>query len=240
MTKYILSFGGGINSAALFFLIQQEKLPLDEVVFADTGNELPETYNTVDKFEEVVEKEGKKFTRVRSTLAPSLYEYCYNTRYVPSRIMRDCTSKFKISPIRNYLRSEYGKQEKFVMYIGIATEEAHRMRTSEVSYITHSYPLIDYDISRTGCVNILKEKGFGEVCKSGCFFCPFTPRKKWVELLDRHPDLFDKAIALEENRRNPDCLLSSYPLKKIKESRRNQCKLMDFEHNCEVAGSCFL
>jgi 3'-phosphoadenosine 5'-phosphosulfate sulfotransferase (PAPS reductase)/FAD synthetase len=41
--KYIMNFGGGVNSTAMYFLIKDVGLPLDEIIFADTGSELPET-----------------------------------------------------------------------------------------------------------------------------------------------------------------------------------------------------
>ena len=35
--------------------------------------------------------------------------------------------------------------------------------------------------------------------KSGCYFCMFTPKKKWIELKNNHPDLFQKTLDLEKN-----------------------------------------
>ena len=41
MTHYALSLGAGVNSTAMLLLATKEGLPLDEVVFADTGAEKP-------------------------------------------------------------------------------------------------------------------------------------------------------------------------------------------------------
>lgn len=238
--KFVLNYGGGVNSTALYFIIRDRALPLDEILFADTGSELPETYATTKAFKELVEKDGYLFTTVRSGLASTLFEYCWGKRIVPSRMKRDCTSKFKVAPIRKYLREKYGKKEKFTNYIGIAYDELHRMRISDVGYCTNSYPLIENRIDREKCMQILKAQGFKNVEKSGCYFCPFTPARKWMELLEHHPDLFQKAVDLEENRSNVKVLLSSKPLKIILEKRKGQKKLLDFEPTCDVAGSCFL
>ena len=35
---YVVSYGGGVNSTALVIFIIENKLPLDHVVFSDTGN----------------------------------------------------------------------------------------------------------------------------------------------------------------------------------------------------------
>ena len=46
--RHVLSFGGGVNSAALMVVLIQEGLPFDEAVFADTGGEVPETYQYLE------------------------------------------------------------------------------------------------------------------------------------------------------------------------------------------------
>ena len=48
-SKYVLSYGAGVNSTALLFFLVKQKFPLDYVVFADTGNERPETYSYLEK-----------------------------------------------------------------------------------------------------------------------------------------------------------------------------------------------
>ena len=47
-TRHVLSFGGGVNSAALMVVLLREGLPFDEAVFADTGGEVPETYQYLE------------------------------------------------------------------------------------------------------------------------------------------------------------------------------------------------
>jgi hypothetical protein len=241
--KYIFNFGGGVNSTAMYFLIREKNLHLDEIVFADTGAELPMTYDTLTAFLNIAEKDSVKMTVIKSNLG-DIYSYYHKHKTVPSRMRRDCTSKFKISPIRNYLRTKYGKKEHFTHYLGIAYDEAHRMRTSDVSYATNAYPLVDNRITRKGCLTILKEHGFNNVVKSGCFFCPFTKKEGWIDLLDKYPELFNKAISLEENCPNPKTTLTSQRLSivkaKISDFRKGQSKLEDFEPTCDIAGSCFL
>ena len=46
--RHVLSFGGGVNSVALMVVLLQEGLPFDEAVFADTGGEVPETYQYLE------------------------------------------------------------------------------------------------------------------------------------------------------------------------------------------------
>ena len=238
--KHILSDGGGVNSTALYFVLRDARLPLDEIVFADTGNEHPETYSTIKKFKEIVQEHGVPFITVKSQLASSLYEYCWQRKTVPYRMRRDCTDKFKLRPIRKYLRGKYGKAEQFTQYIGIAKEESHRMREADVKYLHNEFPLIWRGIDRKGCEEILKENGFAGVVKSGCYFCPFSKKASWLSLIKDHPEMYERAVQLEENCKRKNIYLSSLPLRRIREDVLAQKKITDFEMTCDVAGSCFL
>lgn len=238
--KHILSYGGGVNSTALYFVLKQKGLPIDEIIFADTGNEYPETYITIEKFKKVVEQNGDRFITVKSEIADSLYDYCWKRKTIPFRIRRDCTDKFKLRPIRKYLRGKYGKKETFTQYIGIAKEEAHRMKEADVKYLVNKFPLVWEGIDRKGCEKILKENGFNNVVKSGCYFCPYSKKKALLALIEDHPELYEKAVQLEENCKRKDVFISSIPLKKLREDTQAQRKIIDYPMCCDVSGGCFL
>ena len=34
--------------------------------------------------------------------------------------------------------------------------------------------------------------------RSGCYFCFYQRKAEWIGLADRHPDLFDRAVAIEQ------------------------------------------
>ena len=241
--KYVLSYGGGINSSALYFYILEKNLPLDCVIFADTGEEHKETYEAVEKMKKLCLSEGIKFMTVKSHLG-NLYDYYFDKKKVMSLMKRDCTSKFKISPIRKYIRNVYGKKERFVMYIGIAYDEATRMRDSDVKYITNCYPFCDDKISRNGNLQILKKNDFYAV-KSGCIGCIYNRKKNWIKMIVESPEEFDRHLRLEEqNTGFPKVLLNgSYSLRSLRNAYIGQKSLTAFienEANCDVAGSCFL
>lgn len=242
MVKSVLSFGAGLNSSALLVWLVENKRPLDLVIFADTGNEFDFTYNSVNYYQSYCKEKGIEFVSVKSNLADCLYSYCEKKKIIPSRLKRDCTSKFKISPIRKYLRERFGKKENFIMYIGIASDEFQRVRQSDVKYIENRYPFVDIEsTNRKGCIELLKKHNLFVPEKSGCWFCPFTKKANWIMLLKKYPSLFDKAIFLEENgSRFPEFLFNTIPLRKLKESENNQSKLTNYEHTCDVSGSCFL
>ena len=55
-SKYVVSYGGGINSTAMVVYLVKNSFPLDYVVFSDTGDEMPETYEYLKGHGKVSEK----------------------------------------------------------------------------------------------------------------------------------------------------------------------------------------
>lgn len=46
----IVSFGGGTNSTAMIIGMYLHKIPIDLILFADTGGEQPHTYKFIEIF----------------------------------------------------------------------------------------------------------------------------------------------------------------------------------------------
>jgi 3'-phosphoadenosine 5'-phosphosulfate sulfotransferase (PAPS reductase)/FAD synthetase len=195
LTKHILSYGGGVNSVALLLHLLEEKEPLDEIIFADTGGELPETYTYLKIMKKYLEEYNIPFKLVTSK-SGSLYERCERRRVIPSQVWRWCTRDFKIIPIYAYYRS-LGTQVN--QYLGISYEERDRKRESGASYVSNIYPLIEEKITRDECIDLIKKAGLELPVRSGCFFCPFNSVSRWVEIYKKHSNLYTKAVALEEN-----------------------------------------
>ena len=196
-TKHVLSFGAGVNTVALMILLIRDRAPLDEVIFADTGGEVPETYESVELARNYLAEHEVPFTIVETRPGGrDLYATAERRRVIPSVKWRWSTRDFKVRPIYRYYKSlgAYVNQ-----YIGIAYDEIHRMRDSRVPFVTNLYPLVDGRLTRKDCVSIIQAEGLPVPEKSGCFFCPFNSTDRWRWLLNRHPELFDRAIALEEN-----------------------------------------
>lgn len=241
--KYILSYGGGVNSSALFFYLIDNHKPLDLVIFSDTGEELPQTYDAVKRMEIVCRAYKITFVTVKSHLG-KLYDYHFKRRLVPSIMRRDCTGKFKVAPIRRYIRERYGKEERFTIYIGIAWDEVHRMSDSNVKYITHSFPFIEDNIDRKENEAILKKFNF-KAEKSGCVGCPYIGKNGYTKLHTDDREQFNRWMALElNNKRYPEItLVPGLKLKSLDEGLRTQTKLTDIPdwNSCgDCAGGCFL
>lgn len=194
--KHILSFGGGVNSVALMVLLLEKRKPLDEVVFADTGSEVPETYEHVEVARKYLSDRSVPFTTVRKRSGESLFETCWKRRVIPSAVWRWSTRDFKVTPIHSYYRK---LGAPVVQYLAIAYDEIERMKDSRVDYVTNVFPLVDRKITRAGCIEIIERAGLPVPVKSGCFFCPFNSGERWMWLHEEHPELYEKAVALEEH-----------------------------------------
>ena len=188
----IANCGIGVNSVAgiLHYGIDA----YDEIIFSDTGSEKPETYEYL-KF--LTEKKGWKITVINDHFGKSLYDYYTERKTYPTPAFRDCTGKFKISPIKRYLRKKYGKKEIFLSDIFISYEEFHRMKTSDVKYQKLNYPLVTDKIDRDACIKIITDAGYPIPIKSGCFMCPFSKKSDWIDLKLKHPELWEDALKLE-------------------------------------------
>lgn len=108
---------------------------------------------------------------------------------------RRCTSNYKIRPIRKAVRRYFAQGVS--QWIGISTDEAQRMRESDVGYIVNRYPLIELGMSRTDCKQWLIDHGHNVPPKSSCVFCPFHNDKFWNDMKNEQPQEFARAIAYE-------------------------------------------
>jgi len=196
VTEYaeILSFGAGVNSVALAILAINDGWH-GEIVFSDTGCEWPETYCFMDYFQrEWLQPRGFGIIRLGPKQTHqsdekigvySLIEYCEKRAIIPFPAARWCTINWKVLPVAKYANGR-------TQMLGIAADEAHR----KVDAIR---PLVQAGITREGCIEIIEAEGLDVPQKSGCYICPFQRNDQWRMLWERHPELFERAMLLEEN-----------------------------------------
>lgn len=191
--KHYLSFGGGVNSVALYLLMEQ--LGMDfEAVFVDHGGDWPETYD----YSEYFISTGRPLTVLRphvntveKIVFDSIVEYCEHRKMVPSRSSRWCTDRFKIRPVYGYI------EKPCFMHIGIDAGEIRRAVLNSRKGVENRFLLLEHDIDRDGCKKLILESGLEVPRKSGCFICPFQGTAGYRELRRDYPELFCKAVGLE-------------------------------------------
>lgn len=192
--RHILGISGGKDSAALAVLMHA-RVPEMEYFFCDTGKELAETYEFLDRLRARL---GITITRLQPERGFDHWLSVYNG-LLPSPKMRWCTKKLKIEPLEEFVGND-----EAVSYVGIRADESRDGYISTKPNIRAVFPLRDEGIDKAGVIRILEESGIGLPAyyrwrtRSGCYFCFFQRKIEWVRLADEHPDLFALAVAYEE------------------------------------------
>lgn len=194
--RHILSLSGGKDSTALAIYLR-DKVPEMEYVFCDTGEELPETYDYLERLQAYLGKEIVYLKNMRQGFRDLLDA---RRGFLPSPQARWCTQYLKILPFEQYVGDD-----DVISYIAIRSDETYRKGyVSSKKNIKAVYPFIDAGIIKKDVFLLLEESGLGVPeyyewrSRSGCYFCFYQQRIEWVGLLERHPDLFWAAEAFEK------------------------------------------
>lgn len=198
--RHVLGISGGKDSAALAIYIKENYPNVHEKIeyfFTDTGAELQEVYDFLDKLEAYL---GKEIVRLNSdkTFEEWLDEF---NQYLPSPRQRWCTRAMKIKPFENFIG-----ESPVVSYIGIRADENREGYISQKDTIKPVFPFIEDGLVRDDIFRILEETvGIPEYYKwrsrSGCYFCFFQQQREWLGLKRNHPELFEKAKSFEQRLR---------------------------------------
>ena len=191
MADLYLSHGMGVNSTALMILLEQKGIDF-ESVFINHGGDYPETYEYLNYLRD----EGYDITELKPNVegCVSLEAYCLKYNLKPLGCNRWCTDKFKIRVIRNYIRVPC------TMYLGIDGGEKHRAYKKPIKTgVCNHYPLVEQDIDRDGCKQIIRKAGLKVPMKSGCWFCCFSRKGEIKELKKNYPDLYERRKRIEIN-----------------------------------------
>jgi len=198
-TRHLLGLSGGKDSAALAIYLR-DRIPEMEYFFADTGAELPETLEYIDRLQDFL---GKEIVRLNSGRDFEFY-LKLNGNILPTAKSRWCTVELKIRPFEQYVGSDNA-----ITYVAIRADERDR-----VGYISHKpnitarYPFVEEEKDLEDIFDILLESGVGIPryyewrSRSGCYFCFFQRKVEWLGLAANHPELFRKAKEYEEFHRS--------------------------------------
>ena len=193
--RHVCGISGGKDSSALAIYLR-DRVPDMEYFFCDTGAELPETYEFLDKLEVIL---GKKIERINAQRGFDHWFEVYRGA-LPSPQMRWCTKQMKIKPLEEWIGSE-----PTTSYVAIRADERNRKGyVSTKPNITAVFPFVEDNIVHDAVLRILDDAGVGLPSyyewrtRSGCYFCFYQRKAEWVGLADRHPELFEKAKQIEQ------------------------------------------
>lgn len=194
-TRHICGISGGKDSSALAVYLR-DRVPQLEYFFCDTGAELPETYEYLDKLETAL---GKPIARLNARKGFDHWFDVYRGA-LPSPQMRWCTKKMKIEPLEEWIGSDQA-----VSYVAIRADESGRKGyVSTKPTIKAVFPFIEDGVDHDGVLRILEEAGIGLPAyyewrtRSGCYFCFYQRKAEWVGLAEKHPELWDRAVSIEQ------------------------------------------
>lgn len=219
-TVRTLSLGAGVQSTTLLLMSLEGVLPkLDYAIFADTGWEPKRVYEHLDLITAQAAGGGLPVLRVsKGNLRRDITDPTHRYASIPYFVRnpdgsegmgrRQCTSEYKLSPIRRKVRELLGakppdfrrvpKGRIAEQWVGFSTDEIGRVSSNfGVSYLTVRYPLLDLGMSRKDCERWLRSRGWTSVAKSACIGCPYHGNRQWRDLRDNHPDEWADAVELD-------------------------------------------
>lgn len=222
--RHIIPISGKDSLATALFQTAHDRDLDYEFLFNDTGCELPETYEWLDKVERDT---GFEIQRV----GKDLEEIIRGFDVLPSHKMRYCTRMAKIQPMETWI----GKEDKATVYYGLRADEDRGGYVARSHNIKPAYPLKDFGIDLKGVWTILEvrdllpptffwESLYNRVCeivgtedswpvtlepwqksvlfsgrtRANCYFCFYQRQYEYVWLSQTHPDVFDRACAFED------------------------------------------
>ncbi|UKV13306.1 phosphoadenosine phosphosulfate reductase family protein [Thalassospiraceae bacterium SW-3-3] len=200
--RHILGISGGRDSAALAVYMRQNHPEIDmEYFFTDTGKELPEVYDFLNKLEGFL---GKPINRLNPDRDFDFWLAEYG-HFLPSAKTRWCTRQLKLRPLSLWLRDDLENGVMIHSYVAIRADEPNRSgyKSQHPNMMVH-FPLREAGIEKSGVIDLLKDSDIGEPeyyrwrSRSGCTFCFFQQKIEWVRLMEEHPKAFEEARAYEK------------------------------------------
>lgn len=205
--KHILALSGGKDSAALAVYMREQypKTPL-EYVFIDSGCELPETYEYLDRVEAIL---NISITKIGGAKREDRKDFKWwlkvKKNYLPSALNRWCTIELKLNPYSKWLRQNYSDY-LIHSYVGIRSDEKDTRKgyIDKSGTIVPHFPFVKNSLIYDDIKAILEKSGIGFPLyykwrtRSGCYFCFFQSKKEWLGLYDNHEDLFWEAASMEK------------------------------------------
>jgi hypothetical protein len=216
----VVAYGLGVDSTAMLVEFVHKGIRPALILFADTGGEKPETYQYLGIIQPFLRRVG--FPEVitvhyRPPRAPyaTLEGQCLHTGTLPSLAYggRSCSLKWKKRPQDAFVRAWpparacWARGEKVLKAIGFDASPGDRRRANHAAghddpLYQDWYPLIEWGFDRHRCTEIIADAGLPVPPRSSCFYCPAMKKAEIVELRERHPELLERALAIERNARS--------------------------------------
>lgn len=213
----VVPYGAGTNSTALLVGLIEKGIKPDLVIFADTGNEKPNTYEHIKAVHTWLVGQGYPGIAVvrhanRQGEELTLEQDVMRLQTLPAYAFgfKTCSQKFKIQPQNKFLNSwdvataAWDEGKTVARTIGYDAGEWRRVKHAnsvsgkDAHKFTNYFPLAAWGWSREDCQAAILRAGLELPGKSACFFCPAMKKHEILQLREDYPDLFDRAIDMEQ------------------------------------------
>lgn len=206
--RYAASVSFGKDSTAMVLGIIERGMPLDKVIFYDTGAEFQAVYDVRDKVVPIIESYGAEYVEMHP---PRPFFYDMLEKPVKHR---DGTvsngygwcggpcrwgTAYKISTIDKI-------NDGSVLYVGIASDEIGRIKRERAEY--KRLPLVDWGMTEKDCLEFCKARGiewmegevdlYGVLNRVSCWCCRNKNLKELRAIRENLPEYWDKLTELEE------------------------------------------
>ena len=159
---YIASVSWGKDSLAMLFELVNRSMPLDEVIFYDTGMEFEAIYSMRDKALPLLKIWGIRYTELKP-----MHEFTYKMLNKPVQERNGGThngyswcggrcrwgTTDKLQALDKYAKSKRAK-----VYVGIAADELHRLDCERKPY--KLFPLVKWGFTEAQCLQICYDRCF--------------------------------------------------------------------------------
>lgn len=216
-----------MQSTAISALICEGKLPPpDYVVIADTGLEMPTTWQYLDAvIRPAFKRIGIEVHRVSKNdygepAAKGMFSaHGEGHLLIPAfsnqsgkagKLSGFCSDKWKVVVVNNFLSRNFGlTRSKYRKWIGFSLDETSRVLRMQKGQEWRDglirFPLVhDVPMRRHSVVKYVEKMGWPPPPRSRCWMCPNQSDFEWAEVKNDHPELFDAAKKLDEQIRQKD------------------------------------
>lgn len=220
-----VAYGMGVDSTGMLVGLMQRGERPDLILFADTGDEKPETYAYLPVINAWLDKVGFPQVTVVKNARPkshdkSLSESCLRNSVLPALAFNrhSCSIVWKLDPQMSFLKGisrgpnkkpgwqpaldAWKRGEKVVTLIGYdagprdSCRAGSAMGKAKDGFINR-FPLIEWGWDRERCKAEIIAAGLPVPMKSACFFCPASKTTEIDWLKRFHPELAAKAVEIE-------------------------------------------
>jgi hypothetical protein len=230
-----------MESAAMVWLCREEiKDASGLVVFADTGKQFPEAYQSLEQIQELT---GLKFEVVRQEY--SFDEFLLERGGMLRQGFTDCSRRMK----RTVLKKAHSRfPYPWEINLGFNVDEFDRAtdfseRNDVEGKIKWRYPLIERDVTRADTVRICEAAGFTilvamyqKMGRMDCYFCPNQKISQAQKVMKYYPTLWQEWKHLEAQKNHAFLSVPATAIESMPEEQDFFDRLDEAKQQCACFG----